>query len=84
MRPKNGIWDFFSFKKCGAEYRITESGKSDVFCVTLLQFCLLLGVLAPERSELKIVTHKEMKDYFGGGKNVASADTVLEWKLYQS
>lgn len=48
---------------------------------TLLQFCLLLDILAPERSELKIVTQKEMKDYFGGGKSVASADTVLEWKL---
>lgn len=45
---------FYSFKKCGAEYRITESGESGVFRDTLLQCCLLLGILAPGRCELKI------------------------------
>lgn len=57
-----------------------------MFCDTLLQCCLLLDVLAPGRCELKIqiVTHKEMKDYFGGEKSVASADAGLEWKLYLS
>lgn len=64
----------------------TESGESGVFCDTLLQCCLLLDILAPGRCELKIwiVTHKEIKDCFGGGKTVASADAVLEWKLYLS
>lgn len=57
-----------------------------MFCDTLLQCCLPLDVLAPGRCELKmqIVTHKEMKDYFGGEKSVASADAGLEWKLYLS
>lgn len=72
---------FFFFTVVGNVGLNTEAGESDVFCDTLLQFCLLLDILAPERSELKIVTQKEMKDYFGGGKSVASADTVLEWKL---
>lgn len=51
----------------------TESGEIAVFCDTLLQCCLLWDILAPERCELKIeiVTHKEMKDYFGGQKSVA-------------
>lgn len=75
---KNGIWVFYTvLRNVGLN---TELGKCSVFCETLLQCCLLLDILAPGRCELKIsiVAHKEMKDYFGGEKSVASADAVLE------